>query len=262
MKIALALAAHPDDIELLMAGSLILLKQAGYEIHYWNLANGCCGSTRHDRNSIAQIRRDEARNACKRIGATWHPPLVGDLEVFYDQKMLARVASVIRDISPQIILTHSPSDYMEDHTNTSRLAVTAAFSRGMPNFQVDPPRGISDGPVTLYHAQPYGHRDQLRKLVRPEIFVDVASVHEQKTAMLADHKSQKLWLDESQGLDSYLITMRELDEQAGRMSGRYKQAEGWRRHLHLGFCEPDDDPLSEALAEFSFIDEGYELGEV
>ena len=56
MKTALAIAAHPDDIELLMAGSLILLKQAGYEIHYLNLASGCCGSTRHDR-----VRRGEDR---------------------------------------------------------------------------------------------------------------------------------------------------------------------------------------------------------
>mgnify|MGYP000867140096 CR=1 FL=1 len=42
--VVLAAVAHPDDIEFMMAGTLFLLKQAGAEIHLWNLANGCCGS--------------------------------------------------------------------------------------------------------------------------------------------------------------------------------------------------------------------------
>ena len=41
---AFAIAAHPDDIEFLMAGTLVLLRDAGYEIHYMNVANGACGS--------------------------------------------------------------------------------------------------------------------------------------------------------------------------------------------------------------------------
>ena len=44
MKTAIAIAAHPDDIEFYMAGTLLLLKRAGYEIHYMNVANGNCGS--------------------------------------------------------------------------------------------------------------------------------------------------------------------------------------------------------------------------
>ncbi len=67
--------------------------------------------------------------------------------------------------------------------------------------------------------------------------------------MLAKHVSQKQWLDESQGLDSYLQALRDLDADVGRMSGQFEYAEGWRRHLHLGFCGPDDDPLRAALAD-------------
>jgi hypothetical protein len=67
--------------------------------------------------------------------------------------------------------------------------------------------------------------------------------------MLAKHASQKLWLDESQGLDSYLDSLAALDEELGRMSCLFKFAEGWRKHLHLGFCGPHDDPLKEALKE-------------
>ena len=65
--------------------------------------------------------------------------------------------------------------------------------------------------------------------------------------MLAKHESQKRWLDESQGMDSYIATMRELNAEVGRMSGRFQFAEGWRRRLHLGFSGPDVDPLSRAL---------------
>ena len=166
--------------------------------------------------------------------------------------MLARVASIVREVAPEILLTHSPSDYMEDHTNACRLAVTAAFARGMPNFPVDPPCKPVTGPVTVYHAQPYSHRDPLRRLVEPEIYVDVTDLIQRKTAMLACHASQQRWLDESQGVSAYLNTMRELDEELGRMSTLFQYAEGWRRHLHLGLCGEKDNPLLAAMKDKAY----------
>jgi N-acetylglucosamine malate deacetylase 1 len=249
MKSAIAIAAHPDDIEFLMSGTLMLLRTNGYQIHYWNLANGCCGSSKYDAQTIARIRREEAYAAAKAIGAVFHESICKDLEIFYERATLAKVASVIRDVAPEIVLTHSPVDYMEDHTNTCRLAVTAAFARGMPNFTTDPPRPAINGSVTVYHAQPYSHRDPLGKVIEPEIVVDTTDLIEQKKKMLSKHASQKQWLDESQGLNSYLDTMAELDAEVGRMSSIFKYAEGWRKHLHLGFCGPQDDPLGTVLKE-------------
>ena len=49
------------------------------------------------------------------------------MEILYELKTLRRVAAVIREVKPNVILTHPPVDYMEDHTNTCRLVVTAAF---------------------------------------------------------------------------------------------------------------------------------------
>jgi N-acetylglucosamine malate deacetylase 1 len=249
MPSAIAIAAHPDDVEFLMSGTLMLLRKAGYSIHYWNLANGCCGSSKYDAQTIARIRREEAYAAAKAIGAVFHESICNDLEIFYDRPTLSKVASVIREVSPAIVLTHSPVDYMEDHTNTCRLAVTAAFARGMPNFATDPPRPATNDPVTVYHAQPYSHRDPLGKVVEPVLVVDTTDLIDQKKKMLSKHASQKAWLDESQGLDSYLDTMLELDAEVGRMSSIFKYAEGWRRHLHLGFCGPEDDPLRTALKD-------------
>ena len=247
MPTALAIAAHPDDIEIFMSGTLMLLQGAGYEIHYMNVANGCCGTTEYDRATIAKIRRQEAFAATELIGAVFHESICDDLSIFFDQPTLAKIASVMREVAPEIVLTHPPADYMEDHMNVCRLATTAAFTRGMPNFPVDPPRDPVPGKVTVYHAQPFSHRDPLRNLVTPDMFVNVTEVVERKVEMLAKHVSQKKWLDESQGHDSYLQTLRDLDAECGRMSGMFEYAEGWRRHLHLGFCDENDDPLRKAL---------------
>ena len=131
--------------------------------------------------------------------------------------------------------------------NTARLAVTAAFARGMPNFTTDPPVEPCSGDVAVYHAMPHGLCDGLRRPVVPDLYVDTTAVQGVKRRALAAHASQKAWLDASQGMDSYLDTGDEMARRVGRMSGRFEFAEGWRRHLHLGFSSHDDDPLVEAL---------------
>src|SRR5258706_10330537 len=117
----LAAVAHPDDIEFVMAGTLLRLREAGAEIHMWNLANGCCGTATHSRAEIVKLRWKEALSSAGVAGAAMHPSLVDDIAVYYEPKVLARVAAVVRDVKPNIILTHSPQDYMEDHQNVCRL---------------------------------------------------------------------------------------------------------------------------------------------
>jgi LmbE family N-acetylglucosaminyl deacetylase len=246
---AFAIAAHPDDIEFYMAGTLLLLKGAGFEIHYMTVSSGSCGSLTIRPAKLRAIRRRESERAAAILEARYHPPLADDLEIFYDLRTLRRLAAIIREVRPSILLTHAPRDYMEDHTNTCRLAVTAAFARGMPNFRTSPPRAIVDREVTIYHAMPHSLRDPLRRPVVPDSFVDTTAVHARKRQALAAHESQKSWLDASQGFDSYLITMDELSREVGRMSGRYQHAEGWRRHLHVGFSARDADPLQALLGD-------------
>lgn len=256
-KRALAVGCHPDDIEFMMSGTLMLLKESGYEIHYMNLANGSCGTNKYDRETIIKMRREEAINAAQLIGAVFHESLVDDLEVFYEREPLHRMGAIVRAIAPEIILTHYPHEYMEDHSNTCRLTVTAAFCRGMTNFPVKPATSPIDGEITLYHTVPYGLRDPLRRKVKAENYVDVSSVIDKKKEMLAMHKSQKEWLDDSQGMDSYLITMAEMNAEIGKMSGKFQYAEGWIRHLHQGFTSPQADPLKDALKEKLFADPAF-----
>ena len=253
----LALFAHPDDIELVAAGTLLLLRQAGWEIHYMNLSSGNLGSMTQSSEATAQMRRVEAQNAAQILGATWHAPITNDLEIFYERDLLKQLAGVVRQVNPQIVFTHSPVDYMEDHVNTARLAVTATFARGMPNFITEPPFAPISSEVALYHAQPHLNRNPLGRVVQPELFVDVSSVLTQKTKALAAHKSQKEWLDQTQGMDSYLQTMQNLMREVGQMSHCFEYAEGWRRHLYAGFGSPNYDPLSEVLKGFVQINPAY-----
>jgi N-acetylglucosamine malate deacetylase 1 len=258
--IVLAAAAHPDDIEFMMAGTLLRLRDAGAEIHIWNLANGSCGTATHSKEEIIRLRAAEAKASARLAGAVPHEPLADDLALYYEPTLLARAAAVIRQVKPTIVLTQSPQDYMEDHQNTCRLSVSAAFVRGMRNFVTEPPAEPFGGSTTVYHALPHGLRDGLRKLVRSGQYVDIGPVLPRKREMLAQHRTQKEWLDVSQGMDAYLQEMEIMSREVGRMSGRFEFAEGWRRHSHLGFCSADADPLSELLGAACWTDPEYEKG--
>jgi hypothetical protein len=83
--------------------------------------------------------------------------------------------------------------------------------------------------------------------VYPGFYVDVSEVLAAKREMLALHTSQKTWLDVSQGVDAYLNTMETMSREVGRMSERFTYAEGWTRHLPLGYGPQDADPLRTAL---------------
>src|SRR5436190_1984468 len=187
MKSAIAVAAHPDDIEFYMAGTLVLLKRADWEIHYLNLGNGCCGSVQHDARKTRAIRRDEARRAAKVLGAEFHESLCNDLEILYELKLL-------------------------------------------------------------------------RRLVAPGVFVNTTSVQNIKRAALAEHKSQQDWLDVSQGLSSLTAKIDEMARVVGRVSKRFKFAEGWRRHLHYGFSATEVDPLRDSLGTNYLVNQAYERG--
>ena len=59
-------------------------------------------------------------------------------------------------------------------------------------------------------------------------------------------------------MDSYMSSMDELSLAVGRLTGRFEHAEGWWRHLHLGFSVKDIDPRRAALGADCTIDESYE----
>ena len=254
----LAAACHPDDSEFMIAGTLLLLKERGADIHMWNLANGCLGSNTMSAEMTAKARTEEAKESAKYLGAIYHPPLFDDLAVFYDKESLARVSSVIRDIKPDIIFVPSLHDYMEDHQNTARLVVSGTFTRGMNSFLVEPQIDPYYDDVVIYHALPYGLFDALRNKIIPEMIVDITDVIDEKTEMLLCHKSQSDWLSETQGINAYTQTMQEMSASvaANYAEGKFVYGEGFIRHHHLGFSKSEkDNPIAELLVDKIYLKE-------
>lgn len=258
MKTAIAIGAHPDDIEFYMAGTLVLLRRAGWETHYLNIANGCCGSVQYTAKKTRIVRRAEAKRAAKVLDAHFHESLCNDMEIFYESRLLRRLTAVIREVKPNIVLTHSPVDYMEDHTNTSRLVVTSTFAHAMPNFRSVPPCPTAEYDIAIYHAMPHSLRDPLCRLVTPGAFVNTATTQATKRAALAEHKSQQDWLDVSQGLNSLGKKVDEMARAVGKLSKKFTFAEGWRRHLHYGFSATEVDALRKALGMNFLVNKRYE----
>ncbi len=207
MPSVLAIAAHPDDIEFVFAGTMLQLRNKGWELHYLNIANGCCGSLETDREETARIRLEEAKLAARILGANFYAPFCDDMGIFYTPQNLAKTAAIVRAADPQIILTHSPIDYMEDHQNACRLAVSATFIKFSPNFVCDPITPPVQGDVAVYHAQPHGNCTPTLDPIVPHFVVDCTSVQDVKRASLEQHKSQQNWLDSTQKMNSYVQSM-------------------------------------------------------
>ncbi len=87
--IVFAIGCHPDDIEFMMGGTVILLKEKGSEVHYMNIANGSCGTRVYGKEEIIRIRRQEGIDAAGQIGAVYHESIADDLDVFYTQGLIA-----------------------------------------------------------------------------------------------------------------------------------------------------------------------------
>jgi LmbE family N-acetylglucosaminyl deacetylase len=74
MPVASAIFAHPDDIEFVAAGTLLQLKQRGWETHYLNISAGNCGSLEFAAAKTRRIRLQEAKSAARILGAHFHAP--------------------------------------------------------------------------------------------------------------------------------------------------------------------------------------------
>lgn len=242
----MAVGAHPDDIEFMMAGTLRLLKDAGASIHMWSFSDGRYGSIDGGNDETAAMRLEEAKASAAIAGATFHEPLAVDQDVFYRQDLIRKAASVVRTVRPDLLLIPAPDDYMEDHVNTSRIMVTAAFLRVAAGYATDPPVPAWNGEMTIYHAMPFGLRDQLGRPVEAEGYVDIGSVTGVKEHMLKCYASQQEWLDASQWVASLPELGLEMARKMGAMSG-FSLAEGWRRHSHIGYSSRPSDPLAVLL---------------
>lgn len=246
-KNVLAIVAHPDDAEFLCAGTLALLYHRGWEIHIATMTAGDCGSMELSKQEISEIRKKEAAKSARILDGSYECLEFEDVFITYDKPSLIRTTALVRRTQPKLVLTMSPSDYMIDHEITSALAQTACFSAGMVN--IDTP-GIA--PLThipyLYYVDPLEGKDKMGRKIQADTLVDISSVIDTKTEMLACHASQREWLRQHHGMDEYIISMKRLSEARGRETG-VPYAEGFRQHL--GHAYPQDNLILKELKDFA-----------
>lgn len=123
----LGIGAHPDDLELLCAGTLACYSQDGHEVFMCHLCDGNKGSMVYSSKELAKIRRREAIESAKLIGAKSIWGGMSDGEVVLDLESRIKVIDVIRQANPDVVITHHPNDYHSDHINTSRLVFEAVY---------------------------------------------------------------------------------------------------------------------------------------
>lgn len=247
----LAIGAHPDDIELLCAGTLSLFKQKGWEIDFATMTPGDCGSTKLSRNEISKIRKSEAAASAKLLDGKYYCMECEDVFIKYDKETIKKVTKLIREVKPQIVFTMSPQDYMVDHEITSCVVCTACFSAGIVNIKTDKVRPYFNIPY-LYYMDPIEGKDKFGAEIIPSMIVDISSSIEVKETMLKCHESQRSWLMNHHGMDEYIESMKEFSSKRGKEIGA-TFAEGFRQHL--GHAFPQENVIKQELNNLVHIKE-------
>lgn len=238
-RVCLSLLAHPDDAEILCAGTLIRLAEAGWEIHIATATAGDCGSAALSTQQISRIRRKEARTAAALIGATYHCLREKDAFVVFDRPTIRKAIDLFRDIAPSLVFTHPVWDYMLDHEQTHLLGRAASFAYSIPNASHRTLAAGSRIPY-LYYCDPIEGKDVSGREVTPTTVVDISAQQDLKLRMLACHESQRSWLRSHHGMDEYLQTTRRHDATRGKLIGT---AAGEAFVQHRGHAYPADDLL-------------------
>lgn len=162
---ALAIGAHPDDVEIYCLGLLLRLQDAGWTVGWAVATDGQAGLPD---GAQADIRRNEAIAAGAVVGV--EPVLLGlmDGQLTGSAEDVSAVRAVIADFRPTLLITHSCDDYHPDHRTLSRLVSEAC-----------PPE------TAMLFAEP-----MLGGGAAPDLLVDITAQYSRKRSALAAHASQ------------------------------------------------------------------------
>jgi len=239
-RTVLTFLAHPDDAEILCAGTLVRLRDAGWKIHIATATAGDCGTMTQTRQDISAFRTNEATAAAKLIGATYHCLGEGDGLVVFDKATIQKTVDLFRRVAPGLVFTHAAKDYMLDHEQVSLLARSASFLYGAPNISTHPLLPDSRVPY-LYYCDPVEGLDPLGNEIVPTTTIDISGQLETKSKMLACHASQREWLRAHHGMDEYIDAMKRHAAMRGKLIGT-PAAESFVQHR--GHAYPHDDVLA------------------
>jgi len=172
----LAIAAHPDDVELTCGGTLARLKASGYRFGIVDLTRGEMGT-----RGSAEIRAVEARRAAEILGADFRESLdLGDGGLGRGRAEELAVIDVIRRETPRVVLAPYPDDRHPDHRRAGQLVTDAAFYAGLRKLETKHPAYRPQQTVYFPTFDPQ----------EPEFVVDVTPYIEIRRAAMRAFESQ------------------------------------------------------------------------
>ncbi len=179
----LAVVAHPDDAELLCAGTLARAQQDGAAVAIAVCCQGDRGQPEKPIADLGKVRKREMNAAGKRLGATVYHVGISDGQLVDDLATRRKLIEVVRKNKPTLILAHDPQDYHPDHRAASQLAFAASWfcaSRGHKTASKSLPV-----PPALWYM------DTIDMLgFDPGFYIDITDQLPLKLDMMRCHKSQ------------------------------------------------------------------------
>ena len=194
-KVALAIAAHPDDADFGCAGTAHLWSQQGWQFYYLICTDGSKGTDDPSLSSdrLVPMRQQEQRAAADALGVKDVFFLEGyvDGELTYSRSLLGDVVRVIRRIQPYAVFTHDPTQIFvrdsfinhSDHRTTGLIAADAVYpaARDRLNF----PEQLDEG------LEPHKVKEMFIWGSDQATFaVDITDIVETKIEALLRHTSQ------------------------------------------------------------------------
>jgi len=179
----LAVVAHPDDAELLCAGTLARARAEGAAIGIGVLCSGDKGQPAKPIPRLAAVRRRELAAAAQLLGAELFCAGIPDGTLSDTQPIRAKLMIILRQFRPTLVLAHAPEDYHPDHRAAAALADAASWFSASPGHQA--------GGAPLAAPPALWWMDTLNMSgFSPGFFVDVSPYLALKERMLACHRSQ------------------------------------------------------------------------
>lgn len=198
------IGAHPDDAEIKFGGTAIKYLNHGHKITFVSLTNGDAGHQKLTRKKLAARRLKEAQAVSHAFGIDYviwdqHD---GELEASIANR--TRLISLIRELKPNMIVTHRDCDYHADHRATARLVLDSAYLVAVPSISPNA-QALDYNPVIVHHQDKFVKPQSFN----PNITVDISNVIDKKMEMISLHESQLYeWLP---WIEGYYKDAKELD---------------------------------------------------
>jgi|SRR5882724_1471279 len=172
----LAIAAHPDDVELTCGGTMLKMAQRGYKTGILDLTAGEMGT-----RGTPEIRAKEAAAAAKILQVKWRGCLeVPDSDVQSSRQHKLRLAAMIRELRPKTVILPYWEARHPDHYHASTLGYEGCFLAGLKQLPI---AGEPHRPFKILYATAFA-------LIRPTFVVDITAQYETRHRAILAFASQ------------------------------------------------------------------------